>query len=67
MAAAVLHVGGCVRRDPIVQHRFVIQAGEHGHAGRTLQLHAIELDGQHGAKGAERIDKRLRVRGRVDV
>ena len=63
-AARVLHIGRCVRRNPVVQHRLVIEAWQNRHAWRTLKLHAIQLDGQHGAKGPERVDERLRVRGR---
>ena len=53
----VLDVGGGVRRDALVQHRLVVEAGQRGHRRRVVERDAIELDGQDRPERLERLER----------
>ena len=52
-------VGCCVGRDPLMQHRFVIQAREDGYRWDGIKFEAVELDGVDSTKRRQRFEEAL--------
>ena len=56
-----LDVGGRVRRDPFVQHRFVVEAGQHRDRSQARRRQTIQLDGENRAEFLQGLEHTLGV------
>jgi hypothetical protein len=61
VAGRVLDVGGRVRRDPLVQHRLVVETRKDRDVGRPIESQPVQLDGEDGGERAQRVDELLAV------